>query len=545
MLTGLLAASGIGVGTVLIPAQEAQAATIGAGLYDGAGAGIGALVHSDGTIVYCLEMGHIAPEGTDAPLIPVSGVDGYSFQGWINGFLGVNGASGSAGALTDVDTTALKYILGNWGTTSDNLQAAAVQLAVWDLRSPSGDAGYNATVSQVKQTLAGMGHQGVVDQAAAMVNEGRAYAAAPDPGAGGPVSQPGAPVIQTTGAYSGTVTVEAGTTWLSADNAKLTAQPGVEVSADGKTATITDGAAHQIAWEGVPPEGYEFGRYYRVTFNGGYEYTVTQQGELVVSDLGGINQKIGIGRPATTEIRSGEFDAQYVDPDTIWAPTLTSMTVTKKVKKGERYSDTLTFAADPNIGSGIWRWATKPDGTKVHAPIKAKGTAYGPFLQDPAENPSGKPPKNAPVAASAEITTSTADGPNKTYEVISDDVAKETGYISWVWEIDFKDQLPSVYRSEGFRRRFRGIAARELSLHGRLRSEERIAVDANGSRVQERPFRFGNHGGQRLHRRPRGEPRRRWRLVADRWEAYPWHGPWHGLRLRDEAEAAEERSEGC
>ncbi|SDQ32615.1 hypothetical protein [Leucobacter chromiiresistens] len=443
MLTGLLAASGISAGTVLIPAQEAQAATPGAGLYDGAGVGIGALVHSDGTIVYCLEMGKIVPEGNDAPLVPVSGVDGYSFQGWFNGYLGLSGASGSVGALSAADTSALKYILGNWGTTSNNIQAAAVQLAVWDLRSASGDAGYNATINQIKQALASKGQQGVVDQAASMIAQGRAHAAAPDAGNGGPVTQPGAPVIRATGAYRGTATTQAGSTYLTVDNAKLIAQPGVEVSADGKRATITDGAAHTIAWEGVPPEGYEFGRYYRVTFNGRFEYTVSKEGELVVSDLGGLNQKIGIGRPSTTETRSGEFEAQYVDPDTIWAPTLTSMTVTKKVKKGQKYSDVLTFAADPSIGSGIWRYQVI-GGKSSYAPIKAKGTAYGPFLQDPADNPSGIVPKNAPIAATAEVTTSTEEGPNKDYAIDSNEVAQETGYVTWVWEIDARDQLPSI-----------------------------------------------------------------------------------------------------
>ncbi|MFD5600785.1 hypothetical protein ACFWHR_12115 [Leucobacter sp. NPDC058333] len=443
VLSGFLVASGVGLGTVLIPAQVAQAATPGAGLYDGAGSGIGALVHSDGTVVYCLEMGQIVPEGTDAPLQPASGVDGYSFQGWFNGFLGINGASGSAGALSPADTEALKFILGNWGTTSDNGQAAAVQLAVWDLRSASADAGYNATINQIKQALAGMGQQGVVDQAAAMVNEGRAYAA--NPGAGsGPVNQPGAPVITPTGAYTGYVEVQAGSKHMEIENGKLIAQPGVDVSADGKTATITDGAAHQIQWEGMPPEGYEFGRYYQVKFTGGFEYTVSQPGELVISDQGGLNQKIGISTPPTTETRAGDFEAQYVDPDTIWAPTLTSMTVTKKVKKGEKYSDTLNFAADPNVGSGIWRHQFGADGNIRYAPITAKGTIYGPFLQNPAENPSGTVPNNAPVAGTAELTTTTADGPNKTYAIQSDDVAKETGYVTFVWEIDAKDQLPAI-----------------------------------------------------------------------------------------------------
>ncbi|WP_053353901.1 hypothetical protein [Leucobacter musarum] len=443
VLTGLIAATGVGIGTVVIPAQVALAATPGAGLYDGTGVGIGALVHTDGTIVYCLEMGQIVPSGTDAPLVPVAGVEGYTFQGWFNGYLGLNGASGSAGDLTASDTQALTYILGNYGTTTDNSQAAAVQLAVWDLRSAQGDAGYQSTIAQVKASLASKGYQSVVDYAAAMITEGRAYAANPG-GGSGPAVQPNAPVITPTGAYAGYVAAEAGTSTMTIDNGKYIAQAGVDVSADGKTATITDGAAHQLQWEGVPPEGYEFGRYYRVTFNGSYSYTVSTAGELVVSDQGGLNQKIGIGRPATSETRTGDFSAQYVDPDTFWAPTLTSNTVTKQVKKGEKYSDTLDFAADPTVGSGIWRWQFGANGKKRYAPITAKGTAYGPFLQDPAENPSGTPPKNAPIAATAEITTSTDDGPNTTYTVESKEVAKETGYITWVWEIDYKDQLDAI-----------------------------------------------------------------------------------------------------
>ena len=433
---------------------EAQAATAGVGDYDGTGVGIGSLIHENGTIVYCMEFGLPVADG-DAPLVPATSLPAYTTGGYWNLHLGVQTGPMSVGALTGDGVKILQFILGKYGNTSDAHQAAAVQLAIWDYRGQvGGDATYNNAIAQAKSAMSSHGFGDSVSSAASMIQEAQNWLAAGGGGTGVPGgTQPGDPVLKSTSPYHGTVDVKAGTETVTIENGVFIAQNGVTVSADGRTATITDGEAHTISWEGRPPAGEAYNRYYRVSVAGTWAYDKVTKvpGELLVSENGS-NQSFttGTAPKETVERVTGDFEAQYTDPDTLWAPELVTEVKTKVIKAGQKFSDTVTFSASDKIGSGNypvqtdqWRSAFKPDGSKVFAPITAHGTLYGPFLQDPALNPSATPPAGSPVAGTAKVTTSEATGPG-TYDVETDFVSEETGYYTWVWTIDADKQLDAI-----------------------------------------------------------------------------------------------------
>ena len=62
-------------------------------------------------------------------------------------------------------------------------------------------------------------------------------------------------------------------------------------------------------------------------------------------------------------------------------------------------------------------------------PVKAKVTAYGPYLSDPALNPSSEAPVGAPVAARGTFTTDPARDQSspQTYSFLFDDEILEQG----------------------------------------------------------------------------------------------------------------------
>ena len=425
-LAGLVLISGFSVADVITSTTSAQAATPYVGLYYDNGEGAGSLMHSDGTQVYCLEIVRVNRDGVDAPLISTDTLPAISGS---SGFNGGNYPNVFVPEANSETVRQINYVLSKWGQTQDSQQAAAVQLAVWQLRGGSGDFDslYASYVGMVDSVAGGT---------SALANQFAAEARVTQAAQTVPVS----PIVQQTSPYNGTLNVSAGTTVVTIANGIFLGQPGVDVSADGRTATVTDGAAHNIQWQGQPSADDEFGRYYTVEFNGSYE-TMVAGSTILRADQGStaMDQDLGAG---DGEMVAGTFDAIYWDPDTIWSPVLSTETPSKFVQEGEAFSDTVTF--DVAEGSNPWRRAVRASGETMYAPITAEGTLYGPFLSDPALNPSGTPPVGAPVAATATVTTDTAQGPG-TYTVdTGDQVSIEPGYYTWVWDIDFNSQDPGV-----------------------------------------------------------------------------------------------------
>ncbi len=426
-LAGLVLASGFSVADVITSTSSAQAATPYVGLYNGRGEGVGSLMHSDGTQVYCLEIVRYNEVGrVDAPLVSTGTLPAASGGVFINGSVYPSVTVPESNSET---VRQINYVLSKWGRTQDGQQAAAVQLAVWQLRGGSGD------FDRLYATYAGMG-DAIAGGTSALANQLAAEARVTQSVQTVPVS----PIVQQSTPYRGTLNVSAGTTVVTIVNGVFLGQPGVDVSADGRTATVADGAAHNIQWQGQPSEADEFGRYYTVEFNGSYEVMVAGS-TILRADQGSSpeDQDLGTG---DGEMVAGTFDAIYWDPDTIWSPVLSTETPSKLVQEGEAFSDTVTF--DVAEGSNPWRTAVRANGETMYAPITAEGTLYGPFLSDPALNPSGTPPVGAPVAATATVTTDTAQGPGMYTVDTGDQVSTEPGYYTWVWDIDFADQAASV-----------------------------------------------------------------------------------------------------
>lgn len=383
--------------------------------------GAGAFQHSNGSLVYCAELGRAAAMSANPAMNATTSLPAFSVGSFMIGGNWFNDVS--APALSGAGFTHMNYVLSHWGQTNDNAQAAAVQIAIWQLRAAGSSAGYQSALQFFRN---GVG-SGVVARANQMIAEAQNSTAAS--------SAPDDPrILVGSTPYSGTVVVDPGTTSLTITNGVFT-QTGTNTITFSPATT----SVRSIAFIGVPPADLNsWDRFYRVTVTGTYQYRV--YGSMLYGRPGGSFDQ-GLVTAPVPQYRSGTYNAVYVDPDTIWSPTLTTAVPAKIVRKGASFSDVVTFGVA--IGSNPWRTAQTAAGGTIYAPIVANGTLYGPFLADPALNPSAQPPVGAPVAATASIRTSTDQGPGS-YEVDVAGTSRETGYYSWVWNIEFDEQLRSV-----------------------------------------------------------------------------------------------------
>lgn len=416
----LLAGAAVGTAsTVFLPASSAQAVSLGAGVWFGGNVGAGSFIHSNGSIVYCAELGRATVMGNNPAMGATAALPAYNAASYsINGQTFTNVGTGE---LSGAGLQQFNWILARYGSTADNNQAAAVQIALWKLRAAGSSAGYQQALAYMES---GVG-AGVVALANQMVTDAAGY--------NGSQNAPNDPRIVMTGPYRGHIEVDPGTTSLTLGNAIFTATGTNTITFPTPTTGV-----QQVPFEGRPPyNGESWDRYYPISVNGTYQYEVIDP-TVSYGSPGGLGQGLVASAPARTEI--GNYDGVEIDPDTIWSPSLSTQVPSKYRKKDQAFSDTVTFGVAP--GSNPWRESYTSAGEKRYAPIVAKGTLYGPFLADPALNPSGTPPVGAPVAARAEIRTDPLTGPG-TYEV-SAGKAKESGYYTWVWDIRFEDQLASV-----------------------------------------------------------------------------------------------------
>lgn len=421
LLTGLLVTGGVSVGGMLYSVPAANAVELGAGVWFGGDVGAGSFKHSNGTIVYCAELGKATVMGNNPAMGATSSLPAYHTATYM--ISGQTFTDVGTGALSGTALKQFNYVLSHYGSTNDNAQAGAVQIALWKIRSAGSTQGYKDALAYMENGVGGS----VVSRANSMIAE----AANGDEAA----NAPGDPrIIPGATPYTGTVIADPGTTKLTLGNAVFT-------TTGTNTVTFPGGAKGevQVPFVGQPPLNAEsWDRHYRVTVKGSYEYTASSP-NVLYGTPGGLGQGL-VSSPAAVK-KTGDYDAVYIDPDTIWSPELSTQVPSDFVKKGESFSDTVTFAVAK--GSNAWRYGINSAGQKRYAPITAKGTLYGPFLSDPADNPSATPPKNAPIAATAEVTTGPQKGPG-TYEVTSAGKSKETGYYSWVWNIEFAGQAKSV-----------------------------------------------------------------------------------------------------
>ncbi len=324
----------------------------------------------------------------------------------------------------------ITFVIARYGQTNDNLQAAAVALAVWEIRGADGrgSSGYEAELARVRNSVG----PDVVALSQRLMAEAASWTYARQSHEVGSSST--AISVSPTSAYSGSVSIPVGTLSLQIESGEFS---------DGTTSRTWEGngspAGTSLSWQGLPP-AESWDRYYRVWFSGEYLEIPTT---VLWGDGGNSQSSVSV-----ESSRARPFEAVTVELDTTWAPEVSSLVSSKFVSVGEQHSDDITFAAAAaDTGtSGEWRWRLATDGSHEWMPVKAKVTAYGPYLSDPALNPSSEAPVGAPVAARGTFTTDPARDQSspQTYSFLFDDEILEQGYYTYKWDIDGADQDPSI-----------------------------------------------------------------------------------------------------
>ncbi|MDA3146525.1 hypothetical protein JSO19_03930 [Leucobacter sp. UCMA 4100] len=443
-LAGLmLGGTYVGVDDLINGLPQAEALEYGPGIHEPSVGGFaGGYTHGNGTTLYCLELGKLPDMGNSSPALNQMGTIPAYQASWIQqGSQVFNNVGAGALSADSSQYKRLAFLMGKYGQTNNNQQAAALALAIWEIRGEVGKTGdYDALLNAERQ----MAGSGAASQATQMVAEAAQWLAAGGNNTGGATAQPEAPVFTGTAAYKGELKVKKGTTKLTLTNAVFT-QNGKSTMTWGENGLEADAT---FAWEGTPPADAEWNRYYRVTASGEYVY-FTPGSSVIYATQGNLtDQSTGYATPGEPKRNTGKFKEIYVDPDALWAPTLTTEVPSEFVKKGEAFGDSVTFSAAKGDAFSAWRWYLDSKGDKKYAPIKAKGTLYGPMLSDPALNPAADAPAGTPVAGTAEVTTDLSKGPG-TYQIKTDLKAKESGYYTWKWDIDWKDQSKAVTNPPG------------------------------------------------------------------------------------------------
>ncbi|MGO1434963.1 MAG: hypothetical protein ACTHZM_07880 [Canibacter sp.] len=408
---------GTGIGP-FAPSPAAHAAGEGAGLAF-PNLWLGQYVTEiDGQIAYCIEVYRPTPYG--AQELPAENL------------VTLPGFESPAGTIKHPEMSGeslrhLNYVLSRYGTTQSNDEAASVQYALWLIRAGNAPDG---SLSIIEDIVRESGRADLLTRGRTIANEAQSF------DYGGAASHADPPKIHMSTAYEGVITLAPGTTEVSLSQAVFTdtGKSSREFSGTG----LAEAQTFDIT--GIPNfvEG-SWDRYYEITASGKYRYKMMTKTVTVYQMNHGL-QKL-ISKPtAEPEVKTGTFATQTVNVDTRWKPVLTTKTPTHKVPKGEHFSDTVTF--DVADDSAPWRHADR-DGKRFFVPITAEGTLYGPFLSDPAKNPSATPPNGAPVAAKATVTSDERVGPS-TIEVHTEEVSREAGYYTWQWEIDGNNQTDSV-----------------------------------------------------------------------------------------------------
>lgn len=416
LLSGLLLGAAMISGDAPLaepPAANAMQDLHGPGVNWGNGVhmkGAGAFIVG-GKNVYCTEiwivLGSEVPNYVTADTIPAKSVGGVSVA-----------------ATTGAPLKQIAYIMSKYGQTIDNAQAAAVALAIWEIRGADGrgDAGYQQELALTRASV-GSGVVALanwyIDEAAQRVT---AFAAGDEAELQLTRSQESP--------YRGAVAVPAGTTTLTIEN-------GVFGGGTTTRSWGADGAPSgtSLTWEGRPPASAGWDRYYRVGFSGEY---LSFAETVKWGSGGGWQSSIMSDEPVRRSLRAG-----HIDLDTRWAPIVSSEVTEKFLSVGEQFSDTITFAPS---ASETWRWRVGAAGTQEWMPVKAKGTVYGPFLSDPALNPAPEAPAGSPIAATIEMTTEVSRDHSvpQRYEVTLPEQVPEQGYYTFKWDIDGADQDPAL-----------------------------------------------------------------------------------------------------
>ena len=417
-------------GGVFPPVQPQPAHAVS----DGAGRHFGNVfignyyTNRDNTLVYCIELSRRPLYAMEHEPQNITTLPGFASEN-----VGVDHEPMSGEPVRHMN-----YLIAQHGATKDDDKAVSVALAIWKIRAGEKEA---VVMKRFEDLIRAEGRADLIHDADRLVTEARNFNYDTQ------YERPDAPVIQMSDAYHGTVKVSKNTQRVTLNNA-------VFADTGEASRSFGDGIAHDTSFTivGQPPLGAEDSspsREYTVSIEGTYRYPVTSKTATVY--FVDNDQQTTMSKPRVKyEWRSGSFEANTT-VDTVWKPELRTETPVKKVPKGSTFSDTVSF--DVAADSNPWHHGYSATGDKRFTSITATGTLYGPFLSDPALNPSPEPPKGAPVAATATVTTNPKQGA-QTVAVETEEVSRETGYYTWQWVIENQPEeaaLPSNYRyADGF-----------------------------------------------------------------------------------------------
>lgn len=409
-LAGALVALLLAASTALLPSPAAQAASLGPHFDIGLGWLGVYIAESDGRQVYCLDAGAPSPLGgyTSGPFTVTS-------------LISDTGSQLSANVLAQ-----LNYVTSRWGDSGDPHVTAAVQMFVWSLADAvtynshgmSGDSWYIGRVPSSSRPT-------VVANLATMREEAAANAMA------SPVVDVGVSLYDQ---FNGSISVNVSS--VLSGNVVLTNARFL----DGTTSKALSSGTYPIV--GTPPFGAPS---YQVTVSAAY--SAPGIGARVnIYTTPGAQRLMATGTPAAL---TDSVSTPVIPLD--FQPVIGTQVAAKFVAEGETFVDELLVET---IGTGDW---ISVGGSLV--PLTATGTLYGPFDEQPAEAEEAR--EGAPVVGTETVLLDTGPG---SYLSAGTLTASESGFYTWVWEIDKVEQGESAqYIRDSFRDWFGRVAETHVS----------------------------------------------------------------------------------
>ena len=397
ILTALLLLTG---SIVLGITPSAHAATAGVGYWSG-NSFLGAFnPGTDGRQAYCADLDAAPPWSATSGPQTITSFDSVSRQ----------------------QLAELNYVMAKYGQSSDPNMTAAVQLFVWSNTSAasynshgmSGDD-YNVTVAPASERPTILGYL------AAMRQEASVYA----------VTDPSLSLtLSMSDQYAGTVTVATHPSGLTGAASLTNA-----VFANGAATRTLGAGTHPIT--GTPADGvpsYQIDAAMSVDaagFGAAIDLYTTPGEQRLINYVAGS----GSGLSARTQSPVIELDFQ---------PEITTQVSSRFVAAGDAFTDELAVS----VTKGTW---IHLDGTPIT--VTATGTLYGPFDEQPAE--ANAPPGGALVTGTETVALTGAGS----YTSPGTIRAAESGFYTWVWQIDKHAQGGNAkYLTDSFVDRFGQVA---------------------------------------------------------------------------------------
>ena len=388
---------------------------------------IGARLVNGTQVAYCIEMG-IDPAPTFS--------SGDTLRTTSFGVQSQNNVTGVTRneTVTPDDMMRINYLINvrgsNTADTTDNRnRAVAVQLAIWSIANPTT---FNEPHAPSASGFDWYLFRAPVSEHAeitAYYNQFRAEALALTPPSGG--SGSATVSINMINGVDGVVNI---TTSPTNATGTLTLTGATVASTGLATASVTNGSA--IAIKATPIDA-EPGKY-DIVASANFTATVGSgwAQNLNLHNTGAAQQIVSGGTPGTSTINFSASDA-IDDPLGMAFEPIVTTEAPQFVQEGETFTDTLFAGINDPLNPASTPWATRADGSFI--PFEARGTLYGPFTFQPPQQ--AVAPVGAPIVATDIPVTLNGPGTYVTPD-LPELEALESGFYTWVWEIDAADQDP-------------------------------------------------------------------------------------------------------